>query len=280
MRSWGRHLCLLFALLAVAPAEHWDYHENGPSTWGETYSTCNGNLQSPVMLNIEDASRSPGWLLQLGDIDIKFHNYDSAATGVFSNNGHSVNLDFNFTNIITHPRVSISSPTASGVYYLQSLHFHWQSEHWIDHENYPLEMHMVHKDSTGEQILVIGYVFVPCERRLGRLFFSRSMAGMDEVAEAVEHLADVGDTMSFTLAPQRVMPSNLRACGYFAYTGSLTTPPCTEGVTWLVREAPMCVEERQLEAFYNVRDARNLPMAGNARPLQPINGRTVLFLTC
>ncbi|KAK7870353.1 hypothetical protein R5R35_000528 [Gryllus longicercus] len=169
------------------------------------------------------------------------------------------------------PRTVVSSEGSSTTFLFRSLHFHWPSEHYINGKRYDLEMHMVHQ-SEDNRLLVLGYMFHVCRR---------ASSGMEVVGASVNRLGSVGSTVPVSqFAPQRLMPGRLDQCGYFQYNGSLTTPPCTEGVTWLVREEPLCVEQWELDAFNNVTNAEGTRMAGNARDLQAINGRTITYHRC
>ena len=137
---------------------------------------------------------------------------------------------------------------------LHQFHFHAPSEHTIHGKHFALEMHLVHKDDAG-RIAVVALMF--------------------EEGDANEWLGPVWKLLPTQENRQReidvefdivgILPSDL---SYYEYSGSLTTPPCTEDVQWFVMQAPQSISASQLAAFTSVIDHNN-------RPTQPLNGRTV-----
>ena len=133
-------------------------------------------------------------------------------------------------------------------YNLLQFHFHTPSEHYIGGLPYPMEVHFVHQAEDG-QLGVIGVLM-----KLG------------EESKAISKIwGAIAEQGTISLSAKDLLPANL---DYFKYEGSLTTPPCSEGVQWHVVKEPITISEAQLIAFQEL-----FPV--NARPVQPLNTRTV-----
>jgi carbonic anhydrase len=162
------------------------------------------------------------------------------------NDGHTVRVRFaNGSRLLVGGRAHM----------LQQLHFHWPGGDRIRGEDFPLGMHVLHKSASGQLVAVV-VLF-----RLG--------AENPALAALLPH-------MPVAHAPERVVPGVTvdasalipREHGYYAYDGSETAPPCTEGVRWLVMKQPLEVSAEQVKAL-----GRLFP--SNARAVQPLNGRVV-----
>jgi carbonic anhydrase len=162
------------------------------------------------------------------------------------NNGHTIEDDYHGGGTLT---------VDGHVYRLAQFHFHSPSEHTIDGVHAPLEMHLVHKDEAGK-LAVIGVLF-------------REGAEHPELARLWEHLpAEPGRSEAvegMMVNASRLLPPSLAS---YRYPGSLTTPPCSEDVAWFVLQRPVDASAAQIAAFRRV-------IAGNNRPTQPLNGRTI-----
>ena len=140
---------------------------------------------------------------------------------------------------------------------LQQYHFHSPAEHEIDGESYPLELHLVHEAQDGETA-VVAVLYEEGEQHSGLyrlLNYLPPGIGEDRNLET----ADV--------TPKQLVPENL---DYYRYNGSLTTPPCSEGLRWFVLKSTPPVGSSQIDAFKRAVDGPN------ARPIQPLNARVVL----
>jgi len=143
-------------------------------------------------------------------------------------------------------------------YSLVQFHFHSPSEHTFDGERFPLEIHLVHNDVANKPALVMG-IFV----REGPYdpVFDGVLAGLPTLT---------GGTGGATLDASALVPADRT---HFAYDGSLTTPPWTEGILWRVIRQPIEMSAAQMEAF------RHLGHLGHRnRPIQPRNGRALLLV--
>jgi carbonic anhydrase len=141
-------------------------------------------------------------------------------------------------------------------YVLKQFHFHHPSEEHVNGHGYEMVAHLVHADAEGH-LAVVAVLFNTGQANavIGQVW-KNIPAGKNKAVE-------ISGT---TLNAKDLLPSDL---GYFTYSGSLTTPPCSEDVTWFVLKTPKTLSPDQLAAF-----ARLYP--DNARPIQPTNGRELL----
>ena len=248
-RSLIAIVAVLFGLVAANPAAvsataSWNYiGETGPAHWGEldpTYVTCaDGSAQSPI--NVKGATKQ-------NLKNIKF-DYVSGEAGVF-NNGHTVEAE------PLGDAATSSIKIGSTVYPFLQFHFHAPSEHKVNGKRYPLEIHFVHKTEANE-IAVVG-VLVEA---------GKENAAWDEFVNAIPFASPVAEDTLIELDWEKLLPKNRQT---YRYDGSLTTPGCTEGVKWNLFSTVIEMSPLQIESFRNA-------YAGNARPVQPLNGRTILF---
>ncbi|MEM1294592.1 MAG: carbonic anhydrase family protein [Verrucomicrobiota bacterium] len=219
----------------------WSYEgKTGPKHWGDLSAAWivakEGKEQSPVDLA---ETRSSSVLYPLN------FSYRSAPLNLV-NNGHTIQQ-----NIAPGSSIEVMGK----VYSLKQFHFHSASEHTIDGRQLDLEMHLVHQAPDG-QLLVVGILFeIGAENPFLAQFFGQLPT------TAHESLAVSG----FTLNPTEALPEDR---SYYYYQGSLTTPPCTEGVQWYILRQPMQLSQGQLTAFRAL-------YANNFRPVQPLNQRTI-----
>ncbi|XP_073111244.1 alpha carbonic anhydrase 7-like [Elaeis guineensis] len=149
-------------------------------------------------------------------------------------------------------------------YQLKQCHWHSPSEHTIDGKRFDLEIHMVH-ESSDEKIAVVGIIY-----KTGRpdTFLSELMEHIKEVADTEEKETNVG-----IVDPRHVKIGSRK---YYRYMGSLTTPPCTQGVVWTITKKVRTVSREQVRLL---REAVHDSAENNARPIQPINQREIQFYT-
>lgn len=226
---------------AAHAGPHWTYGgEMGPEHWGELtedFATCGkGHMQSPV---------------DLGGAEItgRFAVTADYRPGPFSvlHNGHTVQVNFPAGSVL-----------ASGIarYKLLQMHFHTPSEEQVYGIPYPMVMHFVHVDHAGNLavlgVLVEEGVFNP---ELEKVI--RAAPRYEQGPRAVPGV---------TLDPARLLPGNLAV---WRYEGSLTTPPCTEGVRWHVATHRVSASAGQIAAIHAI-------IGDNARPVQPLYGRLLV----
>ncbi|MBU0946840.1 MAG: carbonic anhydrase family protein [Proteobacteria bacterium] len=238
----GAGLLLVGTAWASGPGAHWGYsgHE-APEFWGDLsqdYAICkSGKNQSPIDLDsLIEAELSP----------IVFQ-YNAVPLNIV-NNGHTVQVNY----------APGSSITVDGhTYNLLQFHFHTPSENTVKGQFFAMEAHLVHSDDAGN-LSVLGVMF---EEGAANPFLDGIWVHMPEKAGVSKSLPEM------TLNVADMLPANK---SYYRFNGSLTTPPCSEGVKWMVFKNPVPVSKAQAEKFHTL-------MGGdNNRPVQPVNARPVL----
>ncbi len=227
---------------AHAGEAHWAYEgENGPQSWAKLkgeFSLCGtGRRQSPI--NIES-----GTTLHGPAEPIQFTYTPSSATVV--NNGHTIQVDVQGDNFIT---------VRGSTYRLLQFHFHTPSEEQINARRFPMVAHLVHKNAEGQ----LAVVAVLLETGGGNMLIDKVWTYMP---------LDTGDRVRMppgSLNLYELLPSDPR---YYQFMGSLTTPPCSEGVLWMVLKQPATISQNQYRLFTQL-------YPNNARPVQALNGRPV-----
>ena len=233
-------LCMM-RVVSAGEKPHWGYVGlEGPEYWGEidpAYSLCSkGKNQSPINLRRMVES----------DLLPMTVNYRSFGTEIL-NNGHTIQVK-------VQPGSTIE--VDGHEFELNQFHFHSPSENTIDGHSYPMEGHFVHADKEGN-LAVISVLFKTGEKNV-------------ELQKAWAHMPEKSGetrTLPTSIDPKVLLPHNL---DYYRFNGSLTTPPCTEGVWWFVMKHFQAASEEQIETF-----ARTIDHPNN-RPVQPIGARVIL----
>jgi len=224
---------------AHADPSHWSYTNQAAWAQFPAGGSCgNGHEQSPINLS----SAAP--VAEVPDLNPRYMNF----SGGFVNNGHTLQ----FTPAANGSVLTIGQDA----YNLAQFHFHAPAEHTLDRRAFPVELHFVHRNGAG-QLAVVGV-------------FIEEGAENPAVATLLTALPHGQGDESATHAefdPASLLPAD-RA--YFAYAGSLTTPPCSEGVRWNVLRTPNQASPAQINAL---REA----LGSSSRHVQPINQRTVLL---
>jgi carbonic anhydrase len=222
---------------------HWDYEgPKGAEHWSELdpqYALCNrGKEQSPIDIrNTHKAELPP----------IRFE-YQSEPIRYVINNGYTIRVNYHDA-----PGSGNFLVVGDQRYQLTQFHFHRPSEEFVHGKQYAMVLHLMHQSSDGE---VAGVAVL---LRVGRANAT--------IAQLWEHMpaSEGQEAVAVALNPAGMLPPDT---GYYAYTGSVTAPPCTEGVKWFVLKTPVDISAAQVAAF-----ARLYPH--DVRPLQPLNGRIV-----
>ncbi|XP_058458649.1 carbonic anhydrase 7 [Malaya genurostris] len=266
---------VILSVLSCARCQDFGYDgAKGPSHWGEQYNTCTGKHQSPININSLDVKK-----VNLPPLIMEGFDAHPQQTNL-TNNGHTVAVT------MKDHFPTISGGPLKGVYQYSQLHFHWGdndtvgSEDMIDNHIFPMELHVVFfkqdyknaknamKHSDGLTVLAF--------------FYEISQDDNPSYEEFVQLLGNV--TSSHKTATFEKPPSlrNLIArdlLHYYTYDGSLTTPPCSEVVTWIDFKEPIMLSHAQIEAFRALEDDEGHPLTHNFRPIQPLGDRVVLYNT-
>lgn len=235
---------LALPVLARAQAsthEPWGYDGKGdPKHWSELnpeYAACGaGHIQSPIDITNAKTEGLPALQFKYNAVPLSIVN-----------NGHTV-----MVNYAPGSTVTVGNKT----YTLQQFHFHHPSENHINGKSYDLEAHLVHADANGHTAVVAilfqdGGTPSPLLNILWK-----------NVSPEKEKVVDVP---SISINVKDLLPPST---GYYTFAGSLTTPPCTEGVTWYVFKTPVSISRTQVEAFAKLYKHDN-------RPIEPTNHRDI-----
>lgn len=224
-----------------SPEIHWSYQsETGPDFWAELdagFATCSSGLaQSPIDLTgAEDADL----------LNPEFH-YQPAPLNIL-NNGHTVQV----------PYAPGSYVVIDGNRYdLLQFHFHSPSEHAIAGKSERAELHLVHQNEAGE-LAVVAVLLHPDDKNANTAY--------QPIAQNLPLKAGDKVRTGSTIDAAALLPANTKT---YRYSGSLTTPPCSEAVTWLVMSEPVSLSTEQLTQYEK-------RLNHNNRPLQFKNKRSI-----
>ncbi|XP_041734680.1 carbonic anhydrase 4-like [Coregonus clupeaformis] len=259
-------------------ARHWCYQSQvtcggnciGPDGWATVAGACGRRTQSPI--NIVTRRTLPDRRLT----PFTFTGYQEAFHSFITNKGRTVQVDLPAT-------AKVQGGDLAMPYKAVQLHLHLGkdgglgSEHTIDGERYPMELHIVNikeeynsladalKDPAG--VGVLGF------------FYEQSGSSNKKYDSIINALNTINKPSSNTtlsgVSLDMFIPSQCNMTSYFRYQGSLTTPPCAEAVVWTIFENTIPLSRQQLAAFSQLQFADGKPMVGTYRPNQPLNGRQV-----
>ena len=215
-------------------ALQWDYSNTNWASLDPSFKTCgSGRAQSPINIVATPGNRGPN-----------FHFNYFPSNGKVLNTGHSVQVDLAKGNQL------LVNGTA---YELTQFHFHTPGENAINGRRAPMEAHLVHKNNQGQLVVVAVMI---------------KQGGANQLIDRMPVPPKKGDSSEAGGAfinPLQLLPGNRRS---FTFSGSLTTPPCTQNVGWIVMQQPVFVSSATLAKFQRV-------LGKNARPLQPANSRAI-----
>uniref|UniRef100_A0A7C8ZZV0 Carbonic anhydrase n=2 Tax=Opuntia streptacantha TaxID=393608 RepID=A0A7C8ZZV0_OPUST len=247
---------LILSMVALVPSQEvedereFDYvkgSEVGPEHWGELrseWAMCKkGKMQSPIdLLNqrVEVVPKSE-----------EIHKFYNPSEAVLKNRGHDIEIKWKGEN----SKILINGTE----YFLRQAHWHSPSEHSINGKRFAMELHMVHL-TYDKKIAVIGLLY---DIGQSNPFLEKLMKKIESISDSSEEV-DIG-----VINPAEI---EMRGDNYYRYMGSLTTPPCSEGVLWTVNKQIATVSEEQVALL---REAVHDSAEENARPSQPVNGRKV-----
>ncbi|KAG7322191.1 hypothetical protein KOW79_015049 [Hemibagrus wyckioides] len=248
-----------------------DCNCKGPDKWKDVEPACGGQSQSPINIVTQKVAKNN---LNL----FKFHGYQHSFSSIITNNGHTVRVNLSGDAVI-------EGAGLKDKYKAVEIHFHWGknggpgSEHTIDGEQYPMEMHIVHiketyssvleasKDRTG--LAVLGFLY------------QESDSANQKYESIINALPQIripdNKTTIKSVSLEMLIPSQDLLKRYFRYSGSLTTPDCAESVIWTVFESTIPLSKQQLSAFSALQFENGTAMTDTFRPVQPRNGREVTY---
>ncbi|MDO6646230.1 carbonic anhydrase [Acinetobacter guillouiae] len=235
--KYGLTIISLCATTILWAGSDWDYQN--PKDWAsanQQYQACAGINQSPIDIRDTVTANLP---------PLEF-NYHTTAKSV-QNIGHTMQIEFN---------QGASLVLDGQTFLLEQFHVHSPSENNINGQSYPMELHLVHASDKGELAVVA-------------LMFQHGLKN-----EKLKHIwnslpKNVGESNQLYSKnkAESYLPNNLE---YYRFNGSLTTPPCSEGVRWVVFKEIQQASNEQIESFME------LMGHPNNRPIQPIGARLIL----
>jgi carbonic anhydrase len=221
---------------------HWAYEgENGPQAWGKLKPEFNlcaiGKRQSPIHIEEGNTLQGPAEPVQFAYMP---------SNGTVVNNGHTIQVDVQGENTIT---------VRGSSYKLLQFHFHTPSEEQVNSKRFAMVAHLVHRNDEG-QLAVVAVLLEPGNSNplIEKVWTYMPLDSNDRVRMPRD-----------LLNLNELLPSDQR---YYQFMGSLTTPPCTEGVLWMVLKQPMQISRAQFRLFTQL-------YPNNARPVQALNARPV-----
>jgi len=222
---------------AVFADADWNYMQ--PEQWStlnQKYSACNGLNQSPI--NIERTVKA-----ELEPLKFSYNTMIHA----IENKGHTIQVDF-----AKGGELQLDGET----FVLKQFHLHSPSENLIKGKSYPLEIHFVHANTQGELAVVAMMFEQGTENPMLKRMWNRLPKKQGEKV-----------VLKKPQPVNEMLPKNL---DYYRFSGSLTTPPCSEGVRWLI------LKEIQQASIKQISEFSKLMGHPNNRPVQSLNGRVVL----
>lgn len=227
--------------------------EAGPLAWGGTCSA--GQQQSPINLPSSSAAARA-----CGGQPAPVFQYRRDNQVRVKNTGTTIQVNFEPGNSVAWGDAQLE---------LLQFHFHTPSEHAWDGQRSAMEAHLVHRNTATGGFAVVAVMLQPP---------SSSAAQPNPcLAAALAHVPDTPQAEAAcpsSVNPQQLLPAGAAAARFVHYAGSLTTPPCSEQVDWLVWEQPLPVTDKQVLDFMRFAGAGR-SYGHNARPLQPLNGRAL-----
>lgn len=257
----------------------WGYEEG--VEWGLVFPDANGEYQSPINLNSREARYDPSLL------DVRLSpNYVVCRDCEVTNDGHTIQV------ILKSKSVLSGGPLPQGQEFeLYEVRFHWGrenqrgSEHTVNFKAFPMELHLIHWNSTlfGSIDEAVGkphgIVIIALFVQIGK-----EHVGLKAVTEILQDIQYKGKSKTIPcFNPNTLLPDPLLR-DYWVYEGSLTIPPCSEGVTWILFRYPLTISQLQIEEFRRLRthvkgaelvEGCDGILGDNFRPTQPLSDRVI-----
>jgi carbonic anhydrase len=237
---------------------HWTYTgKTGVDYWGKldpSFSLCaTGKTQSPINIQHPQPGKNTlalqydpeALIIEVdGPTDLFIHGKET-----ITNTGHGVQLNFDAQEGMTF---------ADKKYHLVQFHFHTPAENVMDNKTYPMEIHFVHQSDNGDLAVIAVFVTKGAEN--------------PAIEEIIKNIPST-EKIPVTVKGERINPIDLmpQDKNYYQFAGSLTTPPCTEGLDWLVLKGTISASAQQIAKL------KAASHGENARPIQPLNKRKIFY---
>uniref|UniRef100_A0A1L8EG56 carbonic anhydrase n=2 Tax=Haematobia irritans TaxID=7368 RepID=A0A1L8EG56_HAEIR len=267
--------CLLLTIACGIKAWSYDVQDQ----WSNDYPACGLTKQSPIAINTKDlvTEKYPA---------IKYVKYNKLYNAKLTNNGHSAQLVI--PGKILMPKISGGPLPKGEKYEFVNLHFHWGSnndvgsEHTIDEKRHAVEIHGVHynvkygnleealKHEDGVAVLSAFY----------DTSLEQKLPGLQAISNALSKIVTPGTSVDIPKFKLSALYGGMDVSSkhvFYSYSGSLTTPPCAEAVTWIIFPKPVAVATAQLEPFRQLMDEHGQVLVNNYRNVQDMNGRDVHY---
>ncbi|KAG1951376.1 dehydrogenase/reductase SDR family [Pimephales promelas] len=240
----------------------------GPDKWATVAKNCGNRKQSPINIVTKNTSADSHLT------PVQFTGYQEIISGVLTNNGHTVQL--NLPN-----GAKINGANLGSTYKAQQLHLHWGknggpgSEHTIDGEKYPMELHIVHirdnytsvEQAIGDPsgVAVLGFFYEESDNANNKY---------EAIINSLKNITHPGTnvTLGYVSLDMLILPHD-ELEKYYRYEGSLTTPGCSEAVVWTIFEKTIPLSKEQLSVFSNLMFSDGTAMVNTYRPVQLRYGR-------
>ena len=295
---------LVACLCSPVVSDDWGY---GPSDgdWDDIQGAdCDGKYQSPIDL-IDVCDDKDNLVTVNSSLKVKLHNYDKpikAKDVLFKNNGHTAQVKIKGSDDVVDnmPSISGSAVGKNSKFQLQQIHFHWNrngshagSEHSLYGHKKAFEMHLVHFNTKygdfedaedhpdGSVVISVLFDYFDCSELSNHKNCDENTPENKALASITKKLRDINDadevaSLDDDLDLRGLLPSNTDT--FYWYKGSLTTPPCSEHLTWIVFPDVQNISKIQLDSFeHNFRNEDGKILGTTNRDLQPLNNRKLVI---
>ncbi len=258
MRDRRIFACLVVALFTALSLQaqwktRWEYEgARGADHWSEldpAYASCNaGKEQSPIDIEASEKTALPALRFESRSGPLKY----------LVNNGYTIRVNY-------HDAAGTGNLLIVGdqTFQLMQFHFHHPSEEYIHGKAYDMVAHLMYQSSDGKVVGVAVLLKAGKANETIQRIWEHMPTTESKVLPDFSHQEEM--IPGVEINPAGLLPNDV---SYYTYMGSVTAPPCTEGVRWFVLKTPVDISREQISAF-----AKLYPH--DARPIQPLNGRVV-----